>query len=190
MAGLVSMLVIALVVSAGPARSASHDISILDGAFDPAEISVLTGEPVTWTNRSTHDHTVTSDSGTELDSGTLAAGEAYGHVFETPGTFTYHSATEGDDMHGTVIVQAATVTPAPTGPPTPTPPSGTLPPNFSPFPTHLLTTPTPTPTATPTPTDSGSTTGGRQAVLIGGAVLAAALLAGVIWWRRPRPDRR
>ena len=110
-----------------------HEITIADGAFKPAELTVLTGEPVTWTNASGVTHTVTSDDGTELDSGPIAPGEAYGHVFEAPGTYAYHCSIHAT-MHGTITVLAAPATPVPSGSPEPTPPAGTLPPDFSPFP--------------------------------------------------------
>ena len=123
----------AALLMASVALGDGHEITIADGAFKPAELTVLTGEPVTWTNASGVTHTVTSDDGAELDSGSIAAGEAYGHVFETPGTYAYHCSIHST-MHGTITVVAAPATPVPSGSPEPTPPAGTLPPDFSPFP--------------------------------------------------------
>ena len=111
---------------------------------------MLTGEPVTWTNASGVTHTVTSDDGPELDSGPIGPGEAYGHVFEVPGTYAYHCSIHST-MHGTITVLAASATPVPSGSPEPTPPAGTLPPDFSPFPSAGPAV-TPAPTAAPTPT--------------------------------------
>ncbi len=76
----------------------------------------MVGEPVTWTNASTAGHTVTSDDGT-LDSGTIAPGEAYDHLFDKPGTYTYHCTLHPDEMTGTIVVEAAPVTASPTGSP-------------------------------------------------------------------------
>lgn len=134
------------------ARAAAPEVSITDEGFKPLKITVTVGEPVTWTNTSSEtDHAITSKDGT-LDSGELAPGEAYGHVFEKPGTYTYRCALHPDEKSGTVIVVAAGVTPAPAGTPEPTPPAGTLPPDFSPFPSTEVPTPTPAPAATPAPT--------------------------------------
>lgn len=177
------------------ALAADHDIAITSGGYDPAEITVLTGEPVTWTNETGATHTVTSDDG-ELDSGPVGPGEAYGHVFETPGTYSYQSTTPGDEMTGTVIVKAAPPTTTPSGSPPPEPPEGTLPPNFSPFPTQGLPEPTIVPELTPaaTPAQTANPTGssdGGQALVMAGAVavvlLGGALLVLLVRQRRGSP---
>ena len=90
-------------------RAAAHDIDIVDFAFEPAELTVTVGEPVTWTNKGTTTHTVTSDDG-ELDSGDNAPGAAYGHVFEAPGVYQYH-CTIHPEMQGTITVLPAPATP-------------------------------------------------------------------------------
>jgi plastocyanin len=151
---------LAVVGRAPVTHAAAHEISIVDFAFEPAELTVFTGEPVTWTNNGTTSHTVTSDAGTELDSGPIGPGESFGHVFATPGTFTYHCAFHSTRMVATIIVKAAPVTPVPSGPVAPTPPAGTLPPNFSPFPS---TGPLPTPSPTPSPTPAAPPTPGPSA---------------------------
>ena len=153
---------VAALLATSVALGASHEISIVDGAFKPAELTVLTGEPVTWTNASGVNHTVTSDDGAELDSGPIGPGEAYGHVFEVPGTYAYH-CTIHSTMHGTITVVAAPATPVPSGSLEPTPPAGTLPPDFSPFPSaEPAATAAPTPTATPAPTPAATTRRRRQ----------------------------
>jgi plastocyanin len=184
-----ALLVLAGLGAGGVVTAASYDVSIVDFAFQPRQLTVEVGEPVTWTNEGTRNHTVTSDQGSELDSGTLAPGEAYGHVFEEPGTYRYHCEIHPDRMTGVVRVVASTVT-EPPGSPQPTPPLGTLPPNFSPFPT---TGPFATPTATPppvtpapatvgpvaTPTASPETPGDDTAAGIPAvALLVAALVVG------------
>jgi plastocyanin len=167
------------------ARTASHEIVITDAGFEPVELTVIVGEPVTWTNTTATEHTVTSDDGT-LDSGPLGPGESYGHVFEAPGTIAYH-----DDFNpggfGTIVVEAAPATTPPSGTPEPTPPAGTLPPDFSPDP---LATPSPTPTTQPTPAPSaGPTTdddegGSSGAPLLLGAGLIVVGVVGYLLWRR------
>jgi plastocyanin len=178
---------------AGHVLAASHDIAIVDFEYEPAALTVLTGEPVTWTNASTRDHTVTSDQGTELDGNPIQPGEAYGHVFETAGTFAYHCEIHPDQMKGTITVEAAPATSIPSGSPEPTPPSGTLPPNFSPNPV----VPEPSPSAVVAPTTSanpgnGSSSGSSSPQFLVLAFIGAALI-GVLTWvliRRSRSASR
>jgi plastocyanin len=168
--------------AATAASADSHDIAIRDSGYDPVRLTVVAGEPVTWTNETTKDHTVTSDDGT-LDSGPLGPGESYGHVFEAAGTFDYHDADD-PSLTGTVVVNAAPVTPVPSGPPEPTPPAGTLPPNFSPFPsTGPIATPTPSPTPVPAaptaaaPSPTPGSAGGLEGFL--GTAVPVILIAGI-----------
>lgn len=174
--------------------AASHDLSIVDFAFEPVEQTVFTGEAVGWTNNGAETHTVTSIEGSELDSGNVAPTEGYGHVFEKPGTYAYHCTIHPDTMKGTITVQAAAATPTPSGSAEPTPPSGTLPPNFSPNPPPAVETPTPeptaapsaTPAATPIPTGTTGDNGGRTALLI---IVVLAVVFGTLlalWLRRRR----
>ena len=132
-AALLLAVALAALALAPAVLAEDHDISIGNDAFEPAELTVVAGEPVTWTNASDGVQTVTSDDGTELDSGDIGPGEAYGHVYEMPGSYAYHSEAN-PKLKGTIKVVAAPVTPEPSGPQTPAPPEGTLPPNFSPFP--------------------------------------------------------
>ena len=184
----------AAVLVVGPAVAASHEVAIVDGAFEPATLTVFVGEPVTWTNKGAETHTVTLDDGS-LDSGPIAPGEAFGHVFEAPGTYPYHCSIH-PAMVATIVVKAAPVTPVPGGSPAPTPPAGTLPPNFSPFPTTgpmptpeptaaPTPAPTPTPAATPAPgTDTGS--GDPLLTAVAAAIVAGGILAVVVLVRRAR----
>jgi plastocyanin len=182
----------ATLAGTGSVLAESHNIAIVDFAYKPATLTVFVGEPVAWTNNATRNHTVTSDKGTELDSGELGAHEGYGHIFETPGTYAYHCTIHPDRLKGTITVKAAPATATPSGSPEPTPPSGTLPPDFSPFPSaEPEPTPTPAPTASPTPAATPiptDTTGGNGAqpillVLIGAAAVG---VVGAIWLRRRR----
>jgi len=45
---------------------------------------------VTWTNNDAVAHTVTSDSGGELNSGVLQPGDSYTYTFNSAGNFYYH----------------------------------------------------------------------------------------------------
>ena len=82
----------------------AHPISIVGFAFSPATITINAGEMVGWINEDSAQHTVTSDSGSEINSPYLSKGETYSHVFMTPGTFNYHCAFHSG-MSGTVIVR-------------------------------------------------------------------------------------
>jgi plastocyanin len=182
-------------VVASAARALGGEVTIAERAFSPATLTVQVGEPVTWTNASGATHTVTSDVGTELDSGAIGPGEAYGHVFETPGTFAYHCAIHAS-MRGTITVIASPVSSGPGGSAEPTPPAGTLPPDFSPFPPAESAAPTgaassasapvPSPGATPSPASWGGILDAFVPVVVLGGLGAVAALAIA---RRRRPGR-
>lgn len=90
--------------SGGPGAVASQNVSISSFAFSPAELTISAGGTVTWTNMDAAPHTVTSDTGAELASGTLAQGQSFSHTFNTPGTFDYHCALH-PAMKAKIIVQ-------------------------------------------------------------------------------------
>jgi plastocyanin len=79
-------------------------------AFDPATIYVHVGNAVVWTNGTDAPHTVTSDSGTELDSPQLSEGQTFEHTFTTAGTFSYHCQIH-PYMKARVVVLAPGATP-------------------------------------------------------------------------------
>src|SRR5919201_4655133 len=77
--------VVAILPGAGHARSTvgtcqvgDVQISIVDYAFNQADVSISPGDFVCWTNNGTVSHTATSDdSGATFNSGTLAPGDSY-----------------------------------------------------------------------------------------------------------------
>jgi nitrite reductase (NO-forming) len=79
--------------------------------FVPDILTVSKGTTVTWTNRDSTLHTVTSGSpesgnsgtGTEFDSSYLAAGKTFLHQFSISGTFDYY-CTLHPYMKGKVVV--------------------------------------------------------------------------------------
>ena len=79
-------------------------VSIMNFAFSPASLTVAAGDTVVWTNNDSIDHTVTSDTGSELGSPQLGSGSTYMHVFSTAGSYTYH-CTNHPYMHGSATVQ-------------------------------------------------------------------------------------
>ncbi len=78
------------------------DIEIAGFQFGPAEVEVVVGTTVTWTNFDGATHTATADDGT-FDSGDIPAGEEFSFTFEEPGTFSYFCEIH-PDMTGTVTV--------------------------------------------------------------------------------------
>jgi len=68
---------------------APNSVSIGDDFFNPGSVTVTAGTVVTWTNRGTRGHTVTSDQGA-FDSGTLNPGGTFSFTFNDKGTFGYH----------------------------------------------------------------------------------------------------
>ncbi len=86
------------------ATTESADIIIENFAFTPETIIIQSGDTITWRNDDSVSHTVTSDEGSELDSGFLSSGDTYVHTFNTPGTYTYH-CTPHPSMTATIIVE-------------------------------------------------------------------------------------
>lgn len=68
-------------------------IGIQHGSFAFAgTIVVPKGSTVRWLNETDALHTVTSDNGAFLGSGTFGRGQTYTVIFNTAGTFAYHCA--------------------------------------------------------------------------------------------------
>ena len=59
-------------------------------AFSPANIVVDAGTTVTWTNYDSASHTVTSDSGDELESPLFGQNDTFSRTFDVPGEYYYH----------------------------------------------------------------------------------------------------
>ena len=86
-----------------PDATGAVNIGIMDFSFNPVSVTVVKGTKVTWTNKDSMSHTVTSDQGTTLDSQALATGESYSVTFLNPGTYTYHCKIH-PSMKGTITV--------------------------------------------------------------------------------------
>jgi tyrosinase len=93
------------------AQGAEAMVDIADFAFDPDMLEVDAGTTITWTNQDEAPHTVTADDAS-FDSGQLAFGATFSHLFDTPGTVTYHCEIH-PDMVATVVVNEV-VTPTAT----------------------------------------------------------------------------
>ena len=67
-----------------------YEVFIKDMAFSPSTINVSgVGNVITWTNKDTTGHTITSDAGL-FDSGIISPNGTFSYTFTTAGTFTYH----------------------------------------------------------------------------------------------------
>lgn len=80
------------------------NVEIKGFAFSPSEMRVSTGTKITWINLDTAPHTVTADSGKELDSSTLNKGQSYSHIFSEKGIYNYHCELHSG-MNGKVVVE-------------------------------------------------------------------------------------
>jgi len=90
------LLLCCLVFITGPAANASattFEVSIVDDQFVPDSLQIAVGDSVHWTNNGAEVHTVTSgDECTAdgaFDSGALAPGADFGHMFTSAGEFYY-----------------------------------------------------------------------------------------------------
>lgn len=68
---------------------AQVNVEISGLAFVPSTLTVSVGTTVTWTNKDSVSHTVTSDDNL-FNSGTLATNATFEHTFNQKGTFAYH----------------------------------------------------------------------------------------------------
>ncbi len=86
-----------------PAPS-SVTVSIKNFSFNPSTLTIKTGTKVTWVNNDSVPHTVTSDSGSLLNSPTLSPGQSFSFTFISSGTINYHCNIHLM-MKGSVVVQ-------------------------------------------------------------------------------------
>jgi plastocyanin len=112
--GLIPALLAAgISVSAANSPAQVVNCSTATACYSPNPIHVTVGSTVTWMNGTSIAHTATSDTGA-WNTGAIAPGGTSSAVaFNTAGTFAYH-CTFHADMHGSVIVSAASATPAAT----------------------------------------------------------------------------
>lgn len=88
----------------GAQTSNPNNIEIGGFAFNPSTLTIKTGETVTWSNMDPVSHTITSDSGSELNSAPIPNGQTYSHTFNTVGTYSYHCSIH-TSMKGQIIVE-------------------------------------------------------------------------------------
>ena len=88
----------------GAARAAAAQVTIQTLKYSPETIEIKRGETVEWQNNDLTPHTVTSQTGNELNSGSVEPDATWSHSFSQPGTFPYY-CTFHTEMKGTVIVK-------------------------------------------------------------------------------------
>ena len=84
--------------------SQTNTVEIANFAFSPAELTIKTGDTVTWTNKDSAQHKIASDLVSEINSDSLSTGQTYSHTFNTAGTFDYHCSIH-PSMKAKIIVQ-------------------------------------------------------------------------------------
>ncbi len=90
----------------GPSASVTMDCNP-SCQFTPANLTILPGTQVVWTNPGIAPHTSTSTG--LWDSGTKLSGESFSRTFDAPGTFAYYCAFHQlIGMTGTIIVVPTT----------------------------------------------------------------------------------
>jgi plastocyanin len=83
-------------------------VTVSNDAFTPADVTINTGETVTWTwGSGAGSHSVQSTGSPSFPSSTILSGSGatYSHTFDTPGTYAYNCVVHGVAMSGTVTVQ-------------------------------------------------------------------------------------
>jgi len=83
---------------------AGASVNMKNIEYVPKSITVKAGEPVNWTNGDSVAHTVTSDSGTEFDSGTMDPGAKFSYAPKSAGTINYFCEIH-PNQKGTIVVQ-------------------------------------------------------------------------------------
>lgn len=90
-------------VQSPAAGSAKGQVTIAGFAFSPQNLDASVGDKVTWTNKDTTTHTVTSDDKV-FDSGKLAPGKDFSFTFDKAGVYPYHCNIHSS-MKGTITVK-------------------------------------------------------------------------------------
>lgn len=84
---------------AAAATAAPNEVIIQGAEFRPTTLKVASGTTITWTNKDSYQHTVTSDDG-KFD---FPMGPTATFKFDSVGTFKYHCKIHSN-MHGEIDV--------------------------------------------------------------------------------------
>jgi plastocyanin len=80
-----------------------NEVILEMNSFSPSSLTISSGTTVTWTNKESVTHTVTSNNGI-FESGDMSKNETFSYTFSTVGTFPYH-CRHHSGMNGTIIVE-------------------------------------------------------------------------------------
>jgi plastocyanin len=87
-------------------------VCLMNSAFNPTTLTIMHGTTVTWVNADAYAHSVTSATGSPdtYDSGQIAGGGMFSHLFATAGTYNYYCYIHGANgtpptgMHASITV--------------------------------------------------------------------------------------
>jgi plastocyanin len=95
--------------SGGSGSPGANEVWMQGIAFNPASKTISVGTTITWTNKDSFAHTVTSGVPNAQDglfnSGNLNNGATFSYKFNTVGTYKYYCTIHGSMMTATMIVQ-------------------------------------------------------------------------------------
>jgi plastocyanin len=80
----------------------SHDVSIANIQYSPANLTIKAGDSVIWTNKDDRDHTVIAQDGS-FSSPVIRRGETFTFQFDKAGKYSYGCKLH-PRMKGTIIV--------------------------------------------------------------------------------------
>jgi plastocyanin len=98
-------VIVAALVLAGPAATATSTVQIKRAGFAPASVTINQDDSVTWTNRDTINHQVVANGG-QFASPILGPGKSWTRQFTRGGTYRYHDSLH-PSLTGTVVVRGA-----------------------------------------------------------------------------------
>ena len=92
-----------------PPSSNPNQVIMQNTSYNPKTLTIAKGDTVTWVNKDSFDHTVTSGTPGNpsglFDSGNIGPNGTFSYVFTSTGTFLYYCKIHLDKMTGTIIVQ-------------------------------------------------------------------------------------
>jgi len=90
-------------------QSSTNQVVMQNSSFVPSSNTITAGTKVTWTNKDSYAHTVTSGTPSHptglFDSGNINAGGTFSYTFDSTGTYQYYCKIHPDIMQGTVTVK-------------------------------------------------------------------------------------
>ena len=101
--GAMALLVAAVTASA--VHAANVEVKIDNFTFNAQQVTVKTGDTVTWVNHDDIPHTVTSTT-MAFRSKALDTDDKFSFTFATPGSYAYFCSLH-PHMTGTIVVEAA-----------------------------------------------------------------------------------